>query len=123
MNTKAQGDVGVAMAIAYYTQQGYPVSIPMGDNTRYDLIVEVNGELKKIQCKASKYKPKGQYIIALRTSGGNKSGTTIKKINKEDADFVFAYTFDGGWYEFPQSEFVNKATITVGGSKEVFRVN
>lgn len=123
MNTKAQGDIGVAMAIAYYTQQGYAVSIPMGDNTRYDLIVDIDGELKKVQCKCSRYQVNGRYIIALRTNGGNKSGSTTKRICADDADLLFAYTFDGGWYEFPQSEFVNKASLTISSKKQNYRVN
>lgn len=123
MNTKAQGDIGVAMAIAYFTLQGCPVSIPMGDNTRYDLIVEIRGQLKKVQCKCSRYKVDDRYVIALRTNGGNKTGTSTKKISAEDADILFVYTFDGGWYEFPQSEFVDKASITIGSKKEIYRVN
>lgn len=123
MNTKAQGDIGVAMAIAYYTLLGCSVSVPMGDNTRYDLVVEINGQLQKVQCKTSKYIEKGSYKVALRTNGGNRSGTSTKLISADDADLVFVYTFDGGWWEFPQSEFVNKVSLSLGKSKQAYRVN
>lgn len=123
MNTKAQGDIGVAMAIVYYTLRGYPVSIPIGDNTRYDLIVEIDGKLNKVQCKCTRYQENEKYIIALRTSGGNKSGTSVKKISKEDADLLFAYSFDGSWWEFPPSEFVGKSCITLGPTRQKYKVN
>lgn len=124
MNTKAQGDVGVAMAIAYYTSKGSPVSIPLGDNTRYDLVIEVDGALLKVQCKCSRYQVNGRYVVSLRTNGGNKTGTTTKKISAEDADLLFVCTLDdGGWYEFPPSEFVEKATITIGTVKKKYKVN
>ena len=123
MNTKAQGDIGVAMAIAYYTSKGHAVSIPLGDNTRYDLIVDINGVLKKVQCKTSRYIENGSYKVALRTCGGNRSGSTTKRISSEDADILFAYSFDGAWWEFPQSEFIDKTAITLGPSKLKYKVN
>lgn len=123
MNTKAQGDVGVAMAIAYYTLQGCPVSVPLGDNTRYDLVVEIGGQLKRVQCKTSNYQEKGSYKVQLRTNGGNRTGVSTKLISAEDADLVFVYAFDGAWYEFPQAEFVGKVSLTLGKTKQIYRVN
>lgn len=123
MNTKAQGDIGVAMAIAYYTAKNYPVSIPLGDNTRYDLLVDMSGTIKKVQCKTTNYKEKDVYKVALRTSGGNRSGTTSKTISSDDADLLFVYSFDGVWWEFPPAQFVGKAHLTLGSSKNIYKVN
>lgn len=30
---------------------GYSFSVPFGENTRYDLIVEADGEIQRVQCK------------------------------------------------------------------------
>lgn len=110
MNSKQQGDIGVAQAIAYYTTEGYAVSLPLGDNTRYDLIIDKEGTLYRVQVKSTSYfdKNRKSYIACLGTSGGNKSGTKPKKrLNKEEFDLLFIYVLPTKEkYEF-SSETVN----------------
>lgn len=43
MNTKDKGNIGEAVILAEFMKKGIPVSIPFGDNARYDLIAEFNG--------------------------------------------------------------------------------
>ena len=45
---KQKGDIGEAKCLAKMIELGIPVSLPFGDNQRYDMIIDVNGELKKI---------------------------------------------------------------------------
>jgi hypothetical protein len=50
-------DVGdrSTLAIMYALQmQGYPIFVPFGENTRYDLVVEVGGRLRRVQCKTGR---------------------------------------------------------------------
>lgn len=47
------------MAIAYFSTNGYTVSIPLNDTQDYDLIVEKNGILQRVQVKATGYIGKG----------------------------------------------------------------
>jgi len=37
---KEKGNSGLAMSIAYFTTNGYTVSIPLNDTQDYDLIIE-----------------------------------------------------------------------------------
>lgn len=37
---KEKGNSGLAMLIAYFTTNGYTVSIPLNDTQDYDLIIE-----------------------------------------------------------------------------------
>lgn len=123
MNTKAQGDIGVAMAVAYYTSNNYPVSIPLGDNCRYDLVVEIEGVLKRIQCKTSNSVEKNYYRVQLRTNGGNHTGRgKSKNISAKEVDLLFVFAFDGTLYEFPPHIFDNKTNLSLGPSKEPFKV-
>lgn len=122
MNTKQQGDIGVAMAIAYYTQSGYTVSSPLTDNARYDLVVERNGTFYRIQCKTTNFYEKYSYRVTLRTKGGNKTGTTTKKISAEECDILFVYTLDGKMYEFPATVFDGMSSMSLGPSKEQYVV-
>ncbi len=36
--------------------QGYPILVPFGENTRYDLAIEVAGRLRRVQCKTGRYR-------------------------------------------------------------------
>ena len=51
MNSKEKGNIGEGLALAEFIKRGIQVSIPFGDNARYDLIAEFNGKLNKIQVK------------------------------------------------------------------------
>ena len=60
-------------AIAYYTEKGYTVSIPMNDCQEYDLVVEYPDGLKRVQVKTTRHKaPSGRYVVNLRTMSGYK---------------------------------------------------
>ena len=124
MNTKQQGDIGVAKAIYIYTVLGYTVSIPNTDNAKYDLIVEKNGKLNRVQVKTTSFKTKyGIYQAMLKTSGGNQSWNgEVGKIYKENVDLVFILSEDGIAYEFPSEILDGSSTVNLGKDKEQFRV-
>lgn len=52
-NTKDRGDETEAKVIALFLEHGYSVSVPFGDNDKYDLIVDDGGELYRVQCKTA----------------------------------------------------------------------
>ena len=51
MNSKDKGNIGEAIILCEFVKRNIQVSIPFGDNARYDLIAEFNGKLNKIQVK------------------------------------------------------------------------
>jgi len=52
MNTKQKGDIAESKFISLLIEKGYNVSVPFGDNTKYDVVVEnENKELEKVQVK------------------------------------------------------------------------
>ena len=54
MNHKAKGECTEAILIAEFIKKGYRVSVPFGDNQRYDLVVEMrHGILARVQCKTA----------------------------------------------------------------------
>lgn len=123
MNTKQQGDIGVAVAISYYSRQGFAVSIPLTDNTRYDLLVDTGEELIRVQCKSTKYKDNNKYRVQLATNGGNQSWSgVVKKLDAVEIDRLFVYCFDGTCYEFGPDEFANKSAMILGPTKKAFIV-
>ena len=50
---KEKGNSGLGIAIAYFTINGYTVSIPLNDTQDYDLVIEKNGKLESVQVKAT----------------------------------------------------------------------
>lgn len=50
-NTKLIGDIAQLTVILEFTKRGYQVSSPYGDNAPYDLIIDYEGSLKKVQVK------------------------------------------------------------------------
>lgn len=47
-DTKSVGDLSEAMVLHAFVRLGYPVSIPWGENHRYDLIAEIDNALVKV---------------------------------------------------------------------------
>lgn len=51
MNTKEKGNIAESIILAEFIKYGIQVSIPFGDNAKYDLIADFNGKLNRIQVK------------------------------------------------------------------------
>ena len=70
---KEKGNTGLGIAIAYFSSHGYIVSIPLNDTQDYDLIVDKNDIIKKVQVKSTSCKTKyGIYQVSIKSCGGTK---------------------------------------------------
>lgn len=58
-NSKDRGDETEARVIHELVSCGYSVSLPFGDNNKYDLVLDAGGELYRIQCKTGWTTKKG----------------------------------------------------------------
>lgn len=89
---KEKGNSGLGMAIAYFTTKGYIVSIPLNDTQDYDLIVEKNAKLQRVQVKSTGCIGKGgNYQVALKSCGGTR-GKTYKTIIDTNVELIFILT-------------------------------
>lgn len=43
MNSKNKGNIGEAIILAEFIKYGIQVSLPFGDNARYDMIADIKG--------------------------------------------------------------------------------
>ncbi len=122
-NSRKQGDVGLGAAIGYFTTRGYTVCIPLTDSQEYDLVVELEDGLKKIQVKTTYYKtPSGNYSANLKTCGGNRTGTgKIKYFSDSFADYVFILCESGDIYLIP-SGILGRCTVTLGATYEEYKL-
>lgn len=125
INSKKQGDVGMCYAIAYYSRLGWTVSIPITDSQDYDLLVEnTDNNILKVQVKTSRYLTEGgTYQVSLKTCGGNKSGQTIKKMDKNYIDLVFVLVDDGSCYSIPTEKTESSGSMNLGDKYSEFKVS
>lgn len=110
---KEKGNTGLGIAIAYYTANGYIVSVPLNDTQDYDLIVDKNNKIFKVQVKATSCKTKyGIYQVALKSCGGTK-GKTYKTIVKTNIDEIFIVTDNIDIYIIPIEKINNYSTLNL----------
>jgi hypothetical protein len=101
-NTKKQGDVGLGAAIHFFTNRGDTVSLPLTDSQDYDLVIEMDEALKRVQVKSSSYMRNGSYQVQLSTKGGNRSGAgKITLLNKKRVELIYVITASGQQYLIP----------------------
>jgi hypothetical protein len=123
INRSQQGDLGEASAIEWLTGLGARVLIPLGHSPDYDLVVEANDRLLRIQVKTSIYStvtPDGhlRHVVALATRGGNRSWSGVTKpLELSRADYVFALTGDGRRWFIPSTALEAVNALSLGGPK------
>ena len=86
----------------FFTSLGYNVSIPLGEDCKYDLIVDVEGLLLKIQVKTChedengiQFKTKSSYLTS--------KGSVSSNYSEEDIDF-FATYYNNNCYLVPVNQ-------------------
>lgn len=120
----AKGNVGLGIAISYFTNKGFCVSIPLNDNQDYDLIVDIDNSLKKVQVKTSYAKARsGNNVVHLRTITSSTTGVKkIKHFNEVICDLVFIATDSGLMYLLDKKDITVTNTLTLDFSKEAYIV-
>ena len=121
-SNKEKGNTGLGIAIAYYSANGYTVSIPLNDTQDYDFIVDKDNILKKIQVKATSCKTKyNKYQVALKSCGGTKGGT-YKTVVDTNIDELFIVTDSLELFRIPIEVIKNKATLNLCEKYEKYKI-
>ena len=105
--------MGLALAISYFTNQGYTISMPLNDTQWYDLIIEKDGLFKTVQCKFTASKDNN---ISLKSCGGTKGATYDSVLNHSELDYLFCADSCGNMFVIPMEEIVssgNTKSITL----------
>lgn len=123
ITNKEKGNTGLGIAIAYYTSNGYTVSIPLNDTQDYDLIVEKDNILSRVQVKATSCKTKyGIYQVPLKSCGGT-TGKTYKTLIDTNIEEIFILTKDLSMYIIPKEEIKNRATLNICEKYKKYKVS
>lgn len=117
------GNAGLSMAIAYFGANENTVSIPLNDTQDYDLIVDIDGELKKVQVKATNtMRTKNAYSLSLRSISGT-TRKTYKTVKDTKVDLLFCLCGDGTMYLIPMSVLGNSSSINLCKEKSKYSRN
>lgn len=84
----------------------------IGENSRYDLIADIDGILIKVQVKTSRYKDeeKNSIVFACRSSHTNSQGTKNVRYTKKEIDY-FATYWNNECYLIPVEECSAEKTL------------
>lgn len=85
-HTQKKGDIAVAQAIATFTRLGHDVALPITESAAYDLILDCDEGLKRVQVRFTS-SSRGQ--VDLRRIHSNGSGYVVKKTKPDAYDWLF----------------------------------
>jgi hypothetical protein len=97
-NSKDRGDETEACVLQELIARGYSVSVPFGDNDKYDLVLDGGGELYRIQCKTA-WSNKPETIRFNTHSQTTREGSYHEETYEEEIDaFIVRYPAEGTLY-------------------------
>ena len=82
---KAIGDRSVLAVMMALQEARVPFALPFGENTRYDLIVELGGNLVRVQCKTGRLKGGA---VWFRTSSSHAHHLSKRHLSRDYLDDV-----------------------------------
>lgn len=122
INTKQQGNVGIASAILHFSMRGMTVCLPLNDSQDFDLVVDTTDGLKKIQVKTVSYKPVNNFSVCLKSSGGT-AGKIYHTVAEGSCDYLFICTADGDNYLIPKEVFSKyKSSLVLTAAFDIYKV-
>ncbi len=93
-NTKRIGDISEIMVLGALVRAGYYVSVPFGENQRYDLIAEKDCKLFRVQVKTGRLR-KGAILFACYSSHAHRGGSMRRYAGEIDFFGVYCPDVDG----------------------------
>lgn len=102
-NPRIQGNIGLGVAIAYFTRVGALVAIPLTDTQRYDLIIDREGVLQRVQVRTTTFRPGKSYLVPLVTTGANRNRIVRRPFPGGDYDSLMVVCGDATVYLIPAS--------------------
>ena len=97
LNTVSIGDLGESCAIMRFTQAQAVVSKPLTNNARYDLIVEYNNKLYRVQVKTTAAIKDGKMEFATKTTNYTKGHWKSTSYTTDEIDVFFLYCAENNW--------------------------
>lgn len=110
LTSKQKGNLTEMQCLAAFMANGCGVSIPYGDNSKYDFIADVDGRLLKIQVKTASQKDETAIKFSCRTTHVNCAGVKNERYTVTDIDY-FATYWNNKCYLIPVTECSTDKTL------------
>ena len=116
MEPKQKGNLTELQCITSFYELGYHVSIPYGENCRYDFIADIKNKLIRVQVKTAKDGKNGSFSIPCRSTRVNSTGSVRRTYTSDEIDY-FCTFYDGVCYLIPIDECSSTKTLRINKSE------
>jgi len=112
MDTKLKADIAESAVITELLKRGFKVLQPVGDRLPYDIAVDDNGKLVRIQVKYAWYdRSEDAYIVDVRRTKTNRRKMLRHRYTAKDFGFAILYIDDRRmFYVMPVGVFTSYAS-------------
>lgn len=117
LEPKQKGNLTELQCITAFYELGYKVSLPYGENSRYDFIADINGKLIRVQVKTCKPSIDGSIIsFPCRSTRVNSNGCYQRQYTNKEIDYFCTY-YKNKCYLVPVSECSKGKKLRLSGAK------
>jgi hypothetical protein len=88
---KAVGDRSMLAVMLALNAAGFAVSIPFGENTRYDLVIDDGKTLARVQCKTGRLRSGAIRFATCSCYGHHRNPLTARQDYRGQVDFFAVY--------------------------------
>lgn len=107
--TNTVGIIGEQAIILAFVSRGYQVLTPVGNNARYDMVVDIDGRFIRIQVKTTEHVKDG--LMVFETCKSNPYKHEGIRYSKDETDYFAFYCIENGYIGlYPVSEHPFKQT-------------
>lgn len=110
LTTQQKGITTEMYVAAYLLSLGYNVSQPLCQDSKYDLIVDVNNHLLRLQVKTARQEKEGSIIFNCRSTTKNSITHKSRSYQVDEVDY-FATYWDHKVYLVPIGECSSSKTL------------
>jgi PD-(D/E)XK endonuclease len=118
LTPREQGDFGELSAMYWLASRGARIAIPVGNNSHWDLVAELDDRAVRVQVKTGRHRRRGRWEVTVSTRGGNQSWTGVAKLlDRSRFDYLFVLVADGRRWFIPAESVDGCSCLCLGGPK------
>jgi hypothetical protein len=118
LTPRDQGDFGELSALYWLASRGARIAIPVGNNSHWDLVAELDDRVLRVQVKTGRHRRRGRWEVTVSTRGGNQSWTGVAKLlDRSRFDYLFVLVADGRRWFIPAESVDGCSCLCLGGPK------
>ena len=94
---KSKGDRTTLAVMIALREEGYAISIPFGENTRYDLLIDDGKAIARVQCKTGRLRAGAVLFAVCSCYGHHRNPSQVRRDYHGEVDYfaVFCQETEG----------------------------